>query len=168
MSNTAHRVSGIYATRREAEVVYDRLLRDGFQAGQMELIDQPGADAETDPDSDEVRNEMLVGGAIGTAAGAGAGALGSAAIAAANVSLFIASPLLGTLMMVGWGASVGGIVGASVGLGTVDTKRFDDLVKQAISQGHAVLIVHAETEEQTTLAQSVIGESLKDLTDGVS
>ena len=37
------------------------------------------------------------------------------ALVATNVSLFIASPLLAPLMMLGWGASIGGLLGATVG-----------------------------------------------------
>jgi hypothetical protein len=162
MNSYLHRVFGIYASRHEAEQVFERLLQDGFKREQLELIDEPGSNAETAPDSDEVRNEVLVDGAIGTAAGAGIGALGEVAIAAANVSLFIASPVLGTLMLMGWGAVVGGMIGAAVGAGTEDTRHFSDLVRDAIKHGHAVLIAHATTEEQTTTAQSVIGNSLKD------
>jgi hypothetical protein len=35
------------------------------------------------------------------------------------------------------------------------------VVKAAVDSGHAVLIVYAGTEEQTTAAQSVIGNSLR-------
>ncbi len=162
MNSYLHRIFGIYASRHEAEQVFEHLLQDGFKLEQLELIDKPGSNAETAPDSDEVRNEVLVDGAIGTAAGAGIGALGEVAIAAANVSLFIASPVLGTLMMIGWGAALGGVIGAAVGAGTENTKHFSDLVRDAVNSGHAVLIAHAATEQQTTTAQSVIGNSLKD------
>jgi hypothetical protein len=162
MVDYLHRVYGLYTSRIEAELVCSQLLQQGFKPEQLELIDQGNAGKEITPDSDEVRNEVVIDGAIGTAAGAGAGALGQAAIAATNASLFIASPVLGTLTMIGWGAAVGGLVGAAVGAGNADTKRFSDIVQDAVKSGHAALIVYAATEPQTTLAQAVIAESLLD------
>jgi hypothetical protein len=162
MNSYLHRVYGIYSNRHEAEQVLEHLLQDGFNREQLELIDKPGPTDETTPDSDEVRNEIVIDGAIGTAVGAGIGALGEVAIAAANISLFIASPVVATLVMMGWGASIGGLIGAAAGAGTKNTQHFADLVRDAIKQGHTVLIAHAASEEQTTTAQSVIGNSLKD------
>jgi hypothetical protein len=162
MENYQHRVYGLYANRQEAEQIRAQLLQQGFKPDQMQLVDQSQSDNEITPDSDEVRNEVVIDGAIGTAAGAGIGALGEVALAAANVSLFVASPVLGTLTMIGWGAAVGGLVGATIGAGTEDTKRFSDIVQDAVKSGHAALIVYAKDEEQTTLAQAVIGASLKD------
>ena len=162
MENYQHRVYGLYASRHEAEQIRAQLLQKGFKPEQLELVGKSQSDEEIRPDSDEVRNEVVIDGAIGTAAGAGIGALGEVALAAANVSLFIASPVLGTLTMIGWGAAVGGLVGAAVGAGNPDTKRFSDIVQDAVKSGHAALIVYAATESQTTLAQAVIAESLVD------
>lgn len=162
MENYQHRVYGLYANRQEAEQIRTQLLQQGFKPQQLQVVDKSQSDKEIAPDSDEVRNEVVIDGAIGTAAGAGIGALGEVALAAANVSLFIASPVLGTLTMIGWGAAVGGLVGATIGAGTEDTKRFSDIVQDAVKSGHAALIVFAKDETQTTLAQAVIGESLKD------
>jgi hypothetical protein len=61
---------------------------------------------------------VIIDGAIGTAVGAGLGALGEAALAAANVSLFVASPIIGTLTMMGWGAALGAIMGLRPGRAT--------------------------------------------------
>lgn len=162
MDTYAHRIYGLYPSHLEAEQVYSQLVQQGFKPEQLELVDKAASDKEIPPDSDEVRNEVVIDGAIGTVAGAGAGALGEAAIAAANASLFVASPVLGTLTMIGWGATVGGLVGAAVGAGTEDTKRFSDIVQDAVKSGHAALIVYAASEPQTTLAQAVIAESLVD------
>ena len=54
---------------------------------------------------DDVLKEMLREGAIGTAVGTLAGTAGTIALAAANISLFVANPVLGVLAMLGWGAS---------------------------------------------------------------
>lgn len=162
MVDYIHRIYGLYPSHLEAEQVYSQLLQQGFKPEQLELVEKADSDKEIPPDSDEVRNEVVIDGAIGTVAGGAAGALGEVALAAANVSLFIASPVLGTLTMIGWGAAVGGLVGAAVGAGNPDTKRFSDIVQDAVKSGHAALIVYAATESQTTLAQAVIAESLVD------
>lgn len=162
MENYEHRVYGMYTNRREAEAVRAELLHAGFTRDQLELVDKAATDQEITPDSDEVRNEVVIDGAIGAAAGAGIGALGEAALAAASISLFVASPVLATLTMIGWGAAVGGLVGAAVGAGVPDTKRFSDIVQDAVKHGHAALIVYATDERETTLAQAIIADSLKD------
>lgn len=161
MDSYLHRISGIYVGRAEAERVFDQLLQAGFGRGQLELVNKPRPTKETAPDSDEVRNEVLIDGAIGTAIGAGIGALGEVAIAAANVSLFVASPIIGALAMMGWGAVLGGIVGATAGAGGEDKKIFSDLVRDAVNSGHTVLIVHANSESQTTTAQKIVGDSMQ-------
>ena len=116
---------------------------------------------EITPDSDEVRDEMLTDGAIGTAVGAGVGVIGEAVLAAVNISLFVASPVVATLVMMGWGASIGALIGAGVGAGTKNTKHFSDLVRDAVNQGHTVLIAYANTEKQTVIAQSTIANSVE-------
>lgn len=74
-----------------------------------------GAGSDAKSDSDDVPKDLLRDGAIGTAVGTAAGAGVSIAMAAANLTLFIAIPVLGALYLIGWGASLGGLVGAVVG-----------------------------------------------------
>lgn len=155
-----HRIFGIYSTREEAERVRQQLFDQGLAADQFEILDEPSDKGHTEPNSDEVRNETLTGGAIGTIAGGAAGALGEAALAAANISLFLASPVIGTLTMIGWGAAAGGVLGGFIGAGTKGKENFADLVRDSLSQGYTVLIVYAQTEAQTSLAQGVIGKSV--------
>lgn len=163
MDSYLHRVYGIYSNASEAEQVIERLLDNGFHRDQLELINKSTQKGDNTPDSDELRNEMLIDGGIGAAVGAGVGILGEVAIAAANVSLFIASPVLAGLVMIGWGASIGGLLGAAVGAGTKDTQHFADLVRDAVSQDNTVLIAHAATEKQTITAQSFINDSINAL-----
>ncbi len=73
------------------------------------LIGSPPPAAEDG--SDAVLKAVLVDGAVGT----GLGALAGLALVATNVTLFIASPLLAPLMLLGSGASVGGVMGAMAG-----------------------------------------------------
>lgn len=108
---------------------------------------------------------VIVDGAVGTAVGAGAFGLGHLALVWANMSIFVASPLLGPLMMLGWGASVGGLFGAIAGATVIPEedgkhKSFIHLVEDAISRGYVVLVVQTTTEQETCLAQEIIRDSV--------
>jgi hypothetical protein len=118
-----------------------------------------GEVADANSDSDDVLKDLLRDGAIGTAVGTAAGAGVSIALAAANLTLFIASPALGALYLIGWGASLGGVVGAVVGSerssGDVST-----LIKEALANGQVAMVVHARTSAETSQAQQVVGQHI--------
>ena len=162
MNKRLHKVSGIYASREEAEATLNQLLEHDLQRERLEIIEphDPAADVETTAGSDSVLKDVLVNTAIGTVIGAGAGALGMAIITAANVSLFVASPLLGTLTMMGWGAGVGGMAGAAVGAGNKE-RKFSALVKDATRNGSFVLVAHTASTEETTVAEDIISHSVQ-------
>jgi hypothetical protein len=115
-----------------------------------------------------VLKNVLVDGAVGTAIGTGIGALGELALVAANVTLFVASPLVAPLMMLGWGASNGAIVGAAKGA-TADVKqkdgKFSDLIQDAIMNGQFVLVATTRTEQETVIAREVIKASVGQVED---
>ena len=162
MPDTPHRVLGLYATVTEAQAVRLDLLAQGWPAAMIELL-MPGAQGvrhEARADSDAVRNDVLRDGAIGTAVGTLAGAAGTAVLAVAGVSLFMAAPVVGALAMLGWGASVGGLVGAITG---VERRRGDvsDLIQDALAGGHVVLSVQAANPAQARLAERLIGASVQ-------
>jgi len=164
MEHYLHRVLGIFATRVEAQAARDRLVERGFAAEKVKIFaslrqSDRGALA---ADSDDVLKEVLRETAIGTAVGTAAGALGAVAIAAANISLFVASPLLAPMTMLGWGASAGAIIGGVAGAQR-NKGDVSDLVKNALSNGHVILLAHAANEDQTTIARDVIGESMAEL-----
>ena len=161
MKNHAHRIVGFYDTLAQAEATRERLLGHGLPAERLKIL-RPGQGAagpDGVADSDDVLKELVRDGAIGTAAGTVAGAAGSLALAAANISLFLASPVLGTLVMLGWGASLGGLVGAAVGAQT-RTGDTADLVKDSLASGHVVLVVHTDSEAQTVRARQVVADSM--------
>jgi hypothetical protein len=162
MGNYLHRVVGLYPSRALGESARDEMLAHGLQPKQVRLI-APGSDAvgsDADPDSDDVLKGILRDGAIGTAVGTAAGAGVSIALAAANLTLFIASPVLGALYLLGWGASLGGLVGAAVGS---ERSKGDvsSLIVDALASGQFVLVVHAQTEVQTSQAHKVIAASMQ-------
>lgn len=161
MKNYLHRVLGLYATRAAAESARDLLAQRGLAPEKIKILEteRDSLGRAVKADSDDVLKEMLRDGAIGTAVGTLAGAVGTVALAAANISLFIASPVLGTLSMLGWGASLGAIVGAVAG---AENSKGDvsDLVKNALESGHVALIAHTDTEDETNYARQIISDSM--------
>jgi len=78
---------------------------------------------------------------------------------ACDAWLFLASPVLGALYLVGWGASLGGLAGVVVG---AERSKGDvsSLVKDALANGQVVLVVHARTEAETAMAQQIVSQHL--------
>jgi hypothetical protein len=163
MGNYLHRILGLYAARAEAESVFEQLVRRGIPPEKITILEPGRGDGneEAKADSDDVLKELLREGAIGAAVGTLAGAAGTIALAAANITLFIASPVLGALYLLGWGASLGGFVGAVAGSQRIKGD-VSDLVRDALRSGHVVLVAHTATEEQTTRAQQIIGKSMSE------
>jgi hypothetical protein len=164
MNKYCHHVSGFFAHSQEAENALLTLVERGLPRGQLFIFKSKSASAPTPPaKSKEVRNEVLVDGAIGTAIGTGIGVLGEIALVAANVSLFAASPVLAPLMMMGWGGSLGALIGVSLGAG--DKEGFANLVQDAISLGQVVLVAETRTDKETKDAQEVIKDAVGDYND---
>lgn len=165
MESQSHIVSGIYASRAEAETVRSQLVERGLPHQQVRVVERARAD-DSNPgldDADQVLKEVLVDGTVGTLVGTGLGALGQMALVASNLTLFVASPLVAPLAMLGWGAAVGGLVGAAAGADKSAAKhdgKFADLVHYAIHSGHVTLIAETLTPPEKTLAAEVIGASL--------
>lgn len=165
MESQSHIVSGIYASRAEAEKVRSQLIEQGLPRQQVKVVERARADDSNAKlaDDDEVLKEVLVDGTVGTVVGTGLGALAQIALVATNVTLFVASPLVAPLAMLGWGAVLGGVLGAAAGANTGAEKhegKFADLVHYAIRSGHVTLIAETLTPAERKLASGVIGDSL--------
>jgi hypothetical protein len=167
MDEYLHHVSGFFARRQEAERARSRLIDRGLPRAQMHLVEAdpvPGV-AAPQSESNAVLKDVVVDGAIGVAVGTGIGALAEVALVAANVSLFIASPLIAPLVMLGWGASLGGLVGGAVGAEShVEKKegKFSALIRDAIASGQVVLVVETRTQRETAIAGEMIKASVGD------
>ena len=160
MKNYHHHVSGFFARREQAEKALSDLRERGLPDKQLHIYSTDKVTTTpAQAKSDDALKDILVDGAIGTAVGTGIGALGEVALVAANVSLFIASPLLAPLVMMGWGASLGGLIGIAAGAspGSGDKKGwFSDLVGDAIAEGQVVLVAETFTQQETETAQTII------------
>ena len=168
-----HHVSGFFAHREEAEGALSRLVERGLSRDQLQLFDADSGPVLTKPEgeSNEVLTNVLVDGAIGTVVGTGIGALAQLALVAGSVTLFVASPLVAPLVMLGWGASLGAFVGAAAGANT-DVEHKDgwlsDLVRDAIASGQVVLVAQTRTEQETAIAREVVGDAVGEFKDVVS
>lgn len=162
MNSQGHIVSGVYASRAEAETARRRLIADGFPRRHLKVVESTRAAGNRKiAEDDEVLKDVLVDGVVGAAIGTGLGAVGEVALVAANVTLFVASPLVAPLAMLGWGAALGGIVGASIGADAAEKKGiFSDFVLDAIRNGHVVLVADTRTAAEKTVACDVIGDSV--------
>ena len=173
MEEHPHHVSGFFAHHAEAGIVLSKLVERGFPRERIRIFaaDPVAPELQREGGSNEVLKDVIVDGTIGAAVGTGLGALGTVALTVANVSLFIASPLLGPLTMLGWGASLGGLVGAAAGAsGGADDKRkkegwLSDLVSDAISSGQVVLVAETRNAEETAIACEVIQAAVGDSRD---
>jgi hypothetical protein len=162
-----HRVSAIYPTRNEAETVCQRLSDGGIDFCTVDSVHEQALETLEDG-SDEVLKEVLVDGAIGTAIGTGVGVLGTAVLWASGAALFIASPVVAPLALLGWFASIGGVVGAVAGsavtpeAGTTRKEgKFSELVMDAIKAGNVVLIARPRDKNESELAKKIIADSLR-------
>lgn len=171
MDEYRHHVSGFFPHRDKADSTLNTLIERGIPAAQLQIF-AGNADAPPAPSpqrqSNGVLKDMLVDGAIGTAVGTGLGGLTSIGLVAANVSLFIASPVLAPLMLLGWGASLGGFFGAVVGASSAAGEHqggFAELINDAIKSGDTVLVVETYTETQTAIAREVINASVGEYKD---
>jgi hypothetical protein len=169
MTEYRHHVSGFFVKREEAQIAFSKLTDRGIPTDQLRIYDNETAAREPAPDanSNTQLKSMIVDGAVGAAVGTGIGVLAEVALVVANVSLFIASPLVAPLAMLGWGASLGGLIGAVMGSETTGIKdgKFADLVQDAIMNGQVVLVAQTHSEHETIIAQKVIKEAVGDFKD---
>jgi hypothetical protein len=169
MENYRHYVSGFFAHRDQAEKTVSELLAAGLPLIRVHLLDKDSLSPpthEATESSDVVLKDIIVDGVIGTAVGTGVGALITVGMVAANVSLFVASPLIAPLTMLGWGASIGGLVGASIGA-SEKAKPLSNLVHDAIISGSLVVVVETLSAEETEIAGKVFKEVVGDYTETV-
>lgn len=166
MTTYVHYVSGFFAHREEANDVFDKLIAQGLPRERVQTYNPSTIAPTHEPaeSSNQVLKEVLVDGTIGTVVGTGVGALIQVALIAANVTLFVASPLIAPLVLLGWGASIGGVVGASIGAAE-NAKPLSALIEDAIASGQIVVVAETHSEAETTIAQEIIKGSIGDYKD---
>lgn len=171
MQSQRHYISGFFAQRDQAQGIYDQLVELGVDSGHMVIYHKEPSTSEPVPlaDSTGALEKVIVDAGIGTVAGTVLGGLAEIALVAANVSLVIASPLVAPLVLLGWGASIGGLIGAAKGaLDKSEPKPvggLNALVRDAIAAGQFVLVVQADTDEETAMARKTMQEAVGNFQD---
>jgi len=155
MDDYPHHVSGFFAHRADAENARAELTRLGVSPEGIHILDSGSGAVARTSDSNEVLKDVVVDGAVGAAVGTGVGALTELVLVAGSFSLFVASPLIAPLMLLGWGATLGGFLGAAIGAGNKDG-RFSALIRDAIASGQVVLTAETLTKAQAVAARDVI------------
>jgi hypothetical protein len=173
MNEYRHHVSGFFAHRESAKRAFTKLVERGIPRDQLQLFDADSASkaADSKGESDEVLTNVLVDGAIGTAVGTGIGALAQLALVAGSVSLFVASPLVAPLVMIGWGASLGAFIGAAAGVNSTVAQKsgwLADLIHDAIASGQVVLVVQTQSSEETAIAREIVEDAVGEFQDVIS
>lgn len=166
MDTYRHHVSGFFTNRNYAEKIVLQLIEQGIPVDRIYIYDKDSTlPSHTSKNSDDaVLKDVLVDGAIGAAVGTGVGALVEVALIAANVTLFVASPLIAPLVLLGWGASLGGLIGATAGAAE-NVKPLSELVHDAILNGQFVVVVETHNKDETALAGKIFKDAIGDSTD---
>lgn len=152
MEKYNHKVAAVFSTEAEALKAREQMLAAGYTAEQLSVVTPTGADSDSkiEPEGDEVGKSVAKDAAIGSVIGGAAGAVGTAVLAAASVPLMV-SPIIATGFMIGWGASVGGFIGAGAGVG-MDEDQFAGMIKDAAQNQRWVLVIQTRDEEETKAA----------------
>jgi hypothetical protein len=172
MPHYHHHISGIFQRHAEALVAFNLLKDKGLPLRRMKIFENDIAihGATTQAKSNSVLKDMAVKGSVGAVVGTGIGALAQIALVATNVTLFIASPLVAPLAMLGWGASLGATAGATIGAVKSDESKpkegwFSDFIHDAIQNGQVVLVVETRSKEETALTSEIMKLSVNNYKD---
>ncbi len=165
MRRYAHKVVAIYPDTAAAEAALMAL--GDARLGDTEVVQlMPGAtnidraiQPEPDTSRDTMKRETVTGGAAGTATGA----LIAGVTEVLAPALFVSAPVVGPLIVLGYGALIGGIAGAVRGL-RLREDVLKGLVRNALKAGYPVVIIHAASDEAQRKAKAVVGNTLAEQT----
>jgi hypothetical protein len=157
VENYDYKVGGVYADKLSAENSYLRLREAGFNTDQVYLLapDDALTSAKLEPEGNEIPKEVVKDTLIGAGAGGVAGAVGSAALGVAGATLFVANPVIATLMITGYAATIGGIVGAAKAL-NVEKSAFDSAMQDILREKHWAVVVHCYDNDEEDRARQVL------------
>ena len=169
-----HHVSGIFQHHEEAMTALRQLKERGLPLKRIQLFENKTTLARTSAPASSypVLKNILVMGLAGSLRGLGLGALAQVALTATDSTLISASTIIAPQTMLGWGATLGGMVGAFIGAmqrhrNSYQEKEgwFSNLLNQAIAKGQVVLVVETLNRQETTLAGNVMKLSVNNYED---
>lgn len=162
MNKFCHHISGFFSHRDQAEAAYSRLVTQGIHKDQLTLrhadfaSDQSYANNES---SNYVLKTIIIHIVFGVVIGSMVGMLVELALIASNINLFVASPLIGPVVLIGWGASLGGFIGAVIGA-MKKNQALTQMTEEAILHRQFALVVETHDRKQTSTAKSVIKDAV--------
>lgn len=156
-----HKVAAIYLNAERAESAMSALRDAGFDAPALLHLHSDSVDVQQaiEPEQAATRNhfiqDIVVGGGIGTVVGA----LSAGALAIAIPTIFISAPVVGPLMLAGYGTTLGATVGAIKAF-KIREGLLSGMVSDAIKQGFHVVMVHSADAETQARAEAVINATM--------
>lgn len=163
-----HKIAAIYSDADHADAAVDALGEAAIGDVRVTHLDpdSPDIGRGIEPEQAATRNrfilDILAGGGIGTAAGA----VGAGAIAIGLPSLFVSVPVVGPLVLAGYGATLGAAAGAIKGI-KVKEGLLAGMVQDALKDGFHVVIIHSPDTETHERAERLVNETLTEDTQTV-
>ncbi len=149
-------VSGFFSRRDHAETVYSTFINNGIEKEQLTLrrADFTLDRNQTDDDGAyailvSIMGAIISGIAVGTLIGVTAGL----ALNYANINLI--APLITPMIFIGWGASMGGCIGAVIGA-KKKHQLLTQMTEDAILYKQFALIVTTRNRQQTSTVKSMM------------
>lgn len=163
MEQYSHKVAAIYPDQSAAQAALEQLEAAGFSTSQVRLIGphDPATDKKLEPEGDEIPKEFIKDTAIGTGLGGAVGAAGATAMAVTGVALYVAQPLLATLMTVATGAGIGTLAGALKGL-RIKEDAYVAMVQDALRRGHWAVVALGRNTDEEARAHAVFKDTIRE------
>lgn len=159
MERYTYKLAGIYANRGDAEQALQHVVAAGFDRNQVRCAwpDDQYVDRKVEPETSASRNHMVRNAVVGTLIGGAVGLVITALIALFQAGLFAAVPVWGPLIVTGYGATVGLVVGAFTGLRMREGQLASAIVDEVNRGGYAV-IVQARDSREAHRAEQLLEE----------
>jgi hypothetical protein len=164
-----HSVSAIYHTEDLARKALARLRAKGFTNPQLRIMgpvdrNPKATDADSlQPESDRFAHHVIKDILLGAGAGGALGAAGSTALAATNMAVFMTNPVVGVLIT-GYSAAVGGVLGASKSI-NFDENKFLETAQSALKHGYWIVVTHVQTQKEHDQASQLLSMDAESVDD---
>jgi hypothetical protein len=160
-----HKIAAVYHDGTAAEAA--AMALDAANLDDVSVVQLAPGDSAVDlaiePETRSTRDTLVKDTAAGAAAGTAAGAVAGGAAALATPALFLSAPVVGPLIVLGYGAMIGSAAGAIRGL-KMRENMLASLVKDALDAGYYCIIVHAANEDAEQRAREVIDATVTEET----
>lgn len=159
MAQFSYKLAGIYPSRSAAEQALHHVVAAGFDRSQVRCAwpDDQYIGRKLEPETRASRNYMLRHALAGMIAGGILGVIVTVLISLFSVSLFAAAPVWGPLIVSGYAALIGLIVGAYTGLRMREGRLATAIVDELNRGGYAV-IVQARDSREAERAEQLLEE----------